>query len=81
MSKSPKYPVAAVDERAPEERRHINSEPPWDLYLVPSFKFRHEVRPREGTAQEAYYRAYPQFAPRHVPARRARRQAIRNGSW
>jgi hypothetical protein len=79
MSKSPQYPIAAADE-ATAERRPIDSDPPWDLYLVPSFKFRHEVRPRAGTAQEAYYRAYPQFAPRRVSSRRARRQAIRNGS-
>jgi hypothetical protein len=79
MSKSPKYPIAPIDDPEPDERRRINSEPPWDLYLYPSFKFRHEVREPLENGETSYYRAYPHFLPRRVSSRQARRQAIRNG--
>jgi hypothetical protein len=78
MSKSPKYPIAAADEPAPERRR-VDSKPPWDLYLYPSFKFRHEVREPLENGDTSYYRAYPQFQPRPVSSRRARRHLIRHG--
>ena len=45
----------------------------------PSFKFRHEVREPLENGDTSYYRAYPQFLPRRVSTRRARRQAIRHG--
>jgi hypothetical protein len=81
MSKSPKYPVPVVDEPAPDTRSRMDEPPPWDLYLTPSFKFRHEVRePLEG-GWTGYYRAYPQFAPRRVSSRQGRRAAIRNGNY
>jgi hypothetical protein len=78
----PKYPVAPVDERPAFDgpRRAVNAPPPRDLYLAPSFKFRHEVRRPLASGDDAYYRAYPQFKPRRLSARRARWQAIRNGS-
>jgi hypothetical protein len=81
MSKSPKYPIAAADEPESDERRRIDSTPPWDLYLYPSFKFRHEVREPLENGETSYYRAYPHFLPRRVSTRRARRQAIRHGGW
>jgi hypothetical protein len=77
----PKYPVAPVDEPPVfDERRRAGSEPPpRDLYLAPSFKFSHEVRRPLASGDDAYYRAYPQFKPRRLSARRARWHAIRNG--
>ncbi len=79
MSKSPQYPIAAVDEAAPDERRPIDTAPPPGLYAYPSFKHRHEVRTPAGSGDAAYYRVYPQFAPRRMSPRMARRQAIRHG--
>jgi hypothetical protein len=81
MTKPPKYPVAAVDETEAfhDLRRADGETPPAGLYVFPSFKHRHEIRPRTGTAEEAYYRAYPQFKPRRLSARAARWHAIRNG--
>ncbi len=77
--KSPKYPIAAVDEATLEKRRSVELAPPWDLYFAPSFKFRHEVRTPVGSGDDAYYRAYPQFKPRPPNSRQARRAAIRHG--
>ena len=79
MTKSPKYPIVPIDDPEPNERRRVDSAPPWDLYLVPSFKFRHEIREPLESSLTAYYRAYPQFAPRRISSRQARRLAIRNG--
>ena len=51
---------------------------PAELYLWPSFKFKHEVRPRAESSAEAYRRAYPQFF-KPLTQRQARRRAIREG--
>jgi hypothetical protein len=51
---------------------------PADLYLWPSFKFKHELRPPAEPSIEAYYRAYPQFRPR-LTGRQMRRRLIRGG--
>jgi hypothetical protein len=51
---------------------------PADLYLWPSFKFKHELRPRAESSAEAYRRAYPHFY--RTPTRRQiRRRVIREG--
>jgi hypothetical protein len=79
MTRSPKYPIAAPEELAPEERKHAASEkPPADLYYAPSFKFRHEVREPLESSEAAYRRAYPHFF-RAGPSRARRRHATRNG--
>jgi hypothetical protein len=79
MSKSPKYPIAAADELAPDERLRDDSALPWDYYSVASFKFAHEVRPPLENCETSYYRAYPHLKPRRLSARQARRNAIRYG--
>jgi len=38
---------------------------PADLYLWPSFKFKHEVRPQERPYD--YYEAHPEHRPRLLP--------------
>jgi hypothetical protein len=59
MSKAPQYPIEQGEDAAPESP--AKREPPADLYSVPSFKFRHEVRePLEG-GDTAYRRAHPEF--------------------
>jgi hypothetical protein len=74
MSKAPKYPVG--DDVSEPVRPGDGAPPPDDCY--PSFKFRHEVRPPLGSAQDAFARAYPQ--PRRLSPRAARLRAIREGS-
>jgi hypothetical protein len=82
MSKSPKYPIALSDsEVLVKSKPFAEFETPPGLYAYPSFKFRHEIRtPLEG-GSTAYYRAYPQFAPRRRSSRQARRAAIRRGDY
>jgi hypothetical protein len=82
MSKSPKYPIAVTETEALDVKfKGANGETPPGLYAYPSFKFCHEVRtPMEG-GSTAYYRAYPQFAPRRRTTRAGRRHAIRNGNY
>jgi hypothetical protein len=60
-----------------DAERAAMSPTPADLYLWPSFKFKHEVRPAAEPSIEAYYRAYPQFRPRPLSKRQLRRRAIR----
>jgi hypothetical protein len=48
---------------------------PRDLYLWPSFKFKHEVRPPERPYN--YYEAHPEHRPRPLTRRQRRRRAIR----
>ena len=79
MTRLPKYPIAAPDELAPEERKHATGETPAGLYEGSSFKFRHEVREPLENAETSYYRAYPHLRPRPMSSRRARRHAIRHG--
>jgi hypothetical protein len=81
MTKSPKYPIAVTEPGVLDVKfKAANVETPPGLYAYPSFKFRHELRtPMEG-GSTAYYRAYPQFAPRRRSSRQARRHAIRHGS-
>jgi hypothetical protein len=74
MSKAPKYPVG--DDTSEPVRPGNEAQPPDDF--LPSFKFRHEVRPAIGSAQDAFARAYPQ--PRRLSSRAARLRAIREGS-
>jgi hypothetical protein len=82
MTKSPKYPIAVTEPEALDARIKLaNVETPPGLYAGPSFKFRHEVRPPMEGGNAAYYRAYPQFAPRRRTSRQARRAAIRNGNY
>jgi hypothetical protein len=66
--------------KSPGDDDRITMSPtPADLYAWPSFKFKHEVRPPAEPSIDAYYRAYPQFRPRPLTGRRARRQARRGG--
>jgi hypothetical protein len=70
MSKTkPDYPIELVDE--PERKAHC--EPPPDLYAVPSFKFRHELREPLENGEASYRRAYPQFFRPGSPMARRRR--------
>jgi hypothetical protein len=69
--KAPKYPIATNEDTAPE--KPVQREPPRDLYLMPSFKHRHEVREPLESGEDAYRRAYPHFfapAPRRGLRRR-----------
>jgi hypothetical protein len=63
MTKLPKYPIAAADLDAPKVKRAAQELP--NGYV------------RAESSAEAYYRAYPQFRPRRLSARRERRRAIR----
>jgi hypothetical protein len=72
VSKTPQYPIelgedVALDKPAKREP------PPADLYSVPSFKFRHEVREPLENGEASYRRAHPEFyAP--LPRRSLRRR-------
>jgi hypothetical protein len=78
MTKPPKYPLPAADvsDKIEQQRRIEGEPPPADLYAVPSFKFRHEVREPLESSEAAHRRAYPEFY-RRLPPRLARRTAIR----
>jgi hypothetical protein len=70
MSKSkPDYPIS-LDE---SEQKPVHREPPPDLYAVPSFKLRHEIREPLENGEASYRRAYPQFFRPGSPMARRRR--------
>ena len=82
MTKSAKYPIALSDsEVLVKSKPFADFETPPNLYGYPSFKFRHEVRAPLESSREAYLRAYPQFKPRRLSSRQARRAAIRRGDY
>jgi hypothetical protein len=70
MSKTkPDYPITLDDE--PKQVAH-GAAPP-DLYSVPSFKFRHELREPLENGEASYRRAYPHFYRLGSPMARRRR--------
>jgi hypothetical protein len=72
VSKAPQYLIELGEDAEPASPAK-REPPPDDLYSVPSFKFRHEVRePLEG-GEASYRRAHPEFyAP--LPRRSLRRR-------
>ena len=58
-----------------DAERSAMSPIPSDLYLWPSFKFKHELRPQERPYD--YYEAHPEHRPRPLTWRQRRRRAIR----
>lgn len=81
MTKPPKYPIPAGDvaDDAMKGVRVPELGPPPGLYAYPSFKHRHEIRQQLASGDAAYYRAYPQFLPRHTRSLHTRRRMIREG--
>jgi hypothetical protein len=72
MSKPPRYPIEQGEDVAPNKPAKRDP-PPADLYSVPSFKFRHEVREPLENGEASYRRAHPEFfAP--LPRRSLRRR-------
>jgi hypothetical protein len=59
-----------------DELRRANEQTSRSLYVAPSFKFKHELRPQERPYD--YYEAHPEFKVRR-PRRLLRRRIIREG--
>jgi hypothetical protein len=76
MTRSPKYPIAALpdgQQREPEERHQA----PADFHDAPGFRFRHELREPLENAETSYRRAHPELYRAESP--RARRWRARRG--
>jgi len=68
--------VTARSPKSPgDDDRCAMNPTPADLYLWPSFKFKHELRPQERPYD--YYEAHPEHRPRPLTRRQMRRRLIR----